>query len=116
MHEATQVKQTLSPHMMWDLYQKLANDDGFRARLEHRPAEVLAEYGIAAPRQAQDGAFLLPDKSDVADTLKRVSLGSAFVAEGIMGWDAWAVWVFVFLAPAKKEKIEAPGSDTELKA
>jgi putative modified peptide len=46
------------------LLDKLANDDGFRKRLEADPTSALKEIGVAVPPGFHSGPIKLPSKAD----------------------------------------------------
>jgi hypothetical protein len=58
-----------------ELLRRLATDDEFRARLAHKPTEVLAEYDIELPRTAVPTEVVLPPRSQLATALRAVAGG-----------------------------------------
>lgn len=47
------------------LFDKLANDDAFRARLQSDPASALKEIGVNVPPGLKTGSISLPSKDEV---------------------------------------------------
>ena len=53
------------PSKLAALFDKLGNDDAFRARLQANPSAALGELGIEVPPGMQNQPVNLPSKADV---------------------------------------------------
>jgi hypothetical protein len=102
----TQMSISMTPTEAHDFIKKLAADDHFRAEIERKPRETLAQHGINLPVDQITTGAILPSKNALTRALANFrEFGEIDFAtmSSPSGWPFMVFW-WLYMTPAKPRR------------